>query len=76
MRIGVVGLGYVGLPLVVAFCEAGHEVVGVDTDSRMVEALASGRSHIEDVSDDVARLLSPVAFGRPRATPSWRRRTR
>ena len=51
MRIGVVGLGYVGLPLVVAFCEAGHEVVGVDTDSRMVEALASGRSHIEDVPD-------------------------
>jgi UDP-N-acetyl-D-glucosamine dehydrogenase len=53
MRIGVVGLGYVGLPLAVAFCEAGHEVVGVDTDSRVVEALAAGRSHIEDVPDPV-----------------------
>jgi UDP-N-acetyl-D-glucosamine dehydrogenase len=51
MKIGVVGLGYVGLPLVVAFCEAGYDVVGVDTDSRMVERLAAGRSHIEDVSD-------------------------
>ena len=63
MRIGVVGLGYVGLPLVVAFCEAGHEVVGVDTDSRMVEALASGRSHIEDVSD--ASLASISGRFRP-----------
>jgi UDP-N-acetyl-D-glucosamine dehydrogenase len=58
MRIGVVGLGYVGLPLVVAFCEAGHEVVGVDTDSRMVEALASGRSHIEDVPDAALAAIS------------------
>jgi UDP-N-acetyl-D-glucosamine dehydrogenase len=53
MRIGVVGLGYVGLPLVAAFCDAGHEVTGVDTDSRVVEALAAGRSHVEDVSDEV-----------------------
>ena len=53
MRIGVVGLGYVGLPLVVAFCEAGHEVVGVDANSGVVEGLRSGRSHIEDVPDHV-----------------------
>ncbi len=53
MRIGVVGLGYVGLPLAVAFSEAGHDVVGVDTDTRIVEALGAGRSHIEDVSDEV-----------------------
>ncbi|MET0207143.1 MAG: nucleotide sugar dehydrogenase, partial [Thermoleophilaceae bacterium] len=52
MRVGVIGLGYVGLPLVVAFCEEGHEVRGVDTDARVVEALAAGRSHIEDVSDE------------------------
>ena len=51
MKIGVVGLGYVGLPLVVAFCEEGHEVTGVDADSRVVEGLRAGRSHIEDVSD-------------------------
>jgi UDP-N-acetyl-D-glucosamine dehydrogenase len=49
MRVGIVGLGYVGLPLAVAFCEAGHGVVGVDTDARVVEALARGESHVEDV---------------------------
>ena len=48
-RIGIVGLGYVGLPLAVAFAEAGQDVVGVDTDGRVVEALGSGRSHVEDV---------------------------
>src|ERR687893_804970 len=51
-RIGIVGLGYVGLPLAVAFAEAGQDVVGVDTDGRVVEALASGRSHVEDVSHE------------------------
>ena len=39
-RIGVVGLGYVGLPLAVAFCEAGHEVVGVDVNAGVVDALS------------------------------------
>jgi UDP-N-acetyl-D-glucosamine dehydrogenase len=51
MKIGIVGLGYVGLPLAVAFAEAGQHVVGVDADGRVVEALGAGRSHIEDVSD-------------------------
>jgi UDP-N-acetyl-D-glucosamine dehydrogenase len=49
MKIGIVGLGYVGLPLAVAFAEAGHEVVGLDTDARKVEALSEGRSYIEDI---------------------------
>ncbi len=53
MRIGVVGLGYVGLPLAVAFCDVGHEVVGVDVDGRVVEGIAAGRSHIEDVPDEM-----------------------
>src|SRR3954447_17186101 len=52
MKVGIIGLGYVGLPLAVAFCEAGHEVVGVDTDSRTVEALSRSSSHIEDVADE------------------------
>jgi UDP-N-acetyl-D-glucosamine dehydrogenase len=57
MKIGIVGLGYVGLPLAVAFAEAGHEVVGLDTDSRKVEALNEGRSYIEDIPDaDLAPL--------------------
>jgi UDP-N-acetyl-D-glucosamine dehydrogenase len=53
MRIGVVGLGYVGLPLAVGFAEAGYDVVGVDTDTRVIEAVGAGRSHIEDVPDAV-----------------------
>ena len=53
MRIGVVGLGYVGLPLAVGFAEAGYDVVGIDTDTRIIEGLAAGRSHIEDVPDAV-----------------------
>jgi UDP-N-acetyl-D-glucosamine dehydrogenase len=49
MRIGVVGLGYVGVPLAVAFAEAGCDVVGVDVDPGRVAALREGRSPIEDV---------------------------
>jgi UDP-N-acetyl-D-glucosamine dehydrogenase len=52
MKVGIVGLGYVGLPLAVAFADAGLDVVGVDADGRVVEALGAGRSHVEDVSDE------------------------
>ena len=52
VRVGVVGLGYVGLPLAVAFAEAGHSVVGVDTDTRKVAAVAAGESHIEDIPSE------------------------
>ena len=58
MKIGIVGLGYVGLPLAAAFAEAGHEVVGLDTDPRKVEGLNAGRSHVEDVGD---AALAPLA---------------
>ena len=58
MKIGVVGLGYVGLPLVVAFCEEGHEVIGVDADTRVVEGLEARRSHIEDVPDSTLAAVS------------------
>jgi UDP-N-acetyl-D-glucosamine dehydrogenase len=51
MKIGVVGLGYVGLPLAVAFAEADHEVVCFDVDSGKVEALNEGRSYVEDIAD-------------------------
>ena len=64
MRIGIVGLGYVGLPLAVEFCEAGQEVVGVDSDSRTVEDLVASRSHIEDVPSErlaaIAGSLHPT----------------
>jgi UDP-N-acetyl-D-glucosamine dehydrogenase len=49
MQIGIVGLGYVGLPLAVAFAEAGHEVVGYDVDRDRIERLGRGESDVEDV---------------------------
>jgi UDP-N-acetyl-D-glucosamine dehydrogenase len=57
VQIGVIGLGYVGLPLAVAFAEAGHEVIGLDLDPAKVEALNGGRSYIEDVPDSA---LAPL----------------
>jgi UDP-N-acetyl-D-glucosamine dehydrogenase len=48
--IGVIGLGYVGLPLAVAFAEEGCEVIGVDADPRKVQEIEQGRSYVEDVS--------------------------
>jgi UDP-N-acetyl-D-glucosamine dehydrogenase len=57
MKIGIVGLGYVGLPLAVAFAEAGQEVVGLDLDPAKVAALTANRSYIEDVPDSA---LAPL----------------
>jgi UDP-N-acetyl-D-glucosamine dehydrogenase len=51
MKVGIVGLGYVGLPLAVAFAEEGREVVCLDLDSAKTAALAAGRSYIEDIDD-------------------------
>ena len=48
-RIGIIGLGYVGLPLAVEFAKAGFPVTGLDTDLDRVTALATGRSHVPDV---------------------------
>lgn len=48
-RIGVLGLGYVGLPLAVAFAEEGFSVFGIDVDAQRVEAIERGESYIPDV---------------------------
>jgi UDP-N-acetyl-D-glucosamine dehydrogenase len=57
-KVGVVGLGYVGLPLAVAFAEEGCEVLGVDVDARKVHELASGHSYVADVDDERLRAVS------------------
>jgi UDP-N-acetyl-D-glucosamine dehydrogenase len=49
MTVGIVGMGYVGLPLAVAFAKAGHRVIAMDIDSRRVAALEAGESYIEDI---------------------------
>ena len=63
MKIGIVGLGYVGLPLAMEFADAGHAVIGVDVDLAKVQALREDRSHIEDVPDSrLARLAERCSF--------------
>ena len=57
-RVGVVGLGYVGLPLSIAMHRSGYEVVGVDVDTETVERLQNGESTVSDISDsDVAAAV-------------------
>lgn len=56
--VAVIGLGYVGLPLAVAFAEGGFRVIGIDVDPHKVEAIARGESYIQDVP---SRQLSAVA---------------
>ncbi len=53
--VGVIGLGYVGLPLALAFAQEGCEVIGVDLDQRKLDALAAGDSYVEDVSSEALR---------------------
>jgi UDP-N-acetyl-D-glucosamine dehydrogenase len=56
--LAVLGLGYVGLPLSREFCRAGFRVFGVDNSAKVHEALASGKSHIDDVSDvEIAEMF-------------------
>jgi UDP-N-acetyl-D-glucosamine dehydrogenase len=70
-RIGVIGLGYVGLPLAIEFARAGFDVTGFDVDESKVSALNAARSYILDVKDhEVADL---VAAGRLRATSDMSR---
>jgi UDP-N-acetyl-D-glucosamine dehydrogenase len=61
-RLGVVGMGYVGLPLSLEFIEAGFPVAGIDVDASKVARMRDGVSHIEDVSGE--RLGAALATGR------------
>jgi UDP-N-acetyl-D-glucosamine dehydrogenase len=62
-KVGIVGLGYVGLPLAVEFAKAGFRVVGYDVSERVVTALDAGRSHVQDVSSaDLAALVRSGMF--------------
>jgi UDP-N-acetyl-D-glucosamine dehydrogenase len=60
-RVAVVGLGYVGLPLAIAFAEAGLDVEGIDVSEARVATILSGRSPIDDVTDE--RLGNALSGG-------------
>jgi UDP-N-acetyl-D-glucosamine dehydrogenase len=63
MSIGIVGLGYVGLPLAVAFADAGEDVIGVRVAPAKVAGLRAGRSHIEDIpSEWLERVAGRVEY--------------
>ncbi len=68
---GVVGLGYVGLPLVIELARAGFRVLGFDINAGVVAGLSAGRSHVKDVSE--AELTAAIASGRFEATTDMAR---
>src|SRR3954463_6828637 len=68
-RVGVIGLGYVGLPLAVEFAKAGIRVTGFEIDQSRVDRLNRGRSYIQDVPTPVLRDL--VRKGMLRATMNF-----
>jgi UDP-N-acetyl-D-glucosamine dehydrogenase len=57
--IGIVGLGYVGLPLTIRYCEVGYKVIGFDIDPTKISVLAQGKSYIEHIpSDSIQRAVA------------------
>jgi UDP-N-acetyl-D-glucosamine dehydrogenase len=68
-RVAVLGLGYVGLPLVVAFGEAGFVVTGIDPDKKKVDTINRRESHIQDVSSEQVACL--VDAGKLKATTDF-----
>ena len=65
-HIGVIGLGYVGLPLAVEFAKAGFPVTGIDVDESKVAAIDAGENYIPDIADDTLKTL--VSSGNLQAT--------
>lgn len=68
-KVGIVGLGYVGLPLAVEFANAGFDITGIDVRESKIEALNSGRSYIQDVPTEALR--PHVESGKFRATTDF-----
>jgi UDP-N-acetyl-D-glucosamine dehydrogenase len=57
-KIGVIGLGYVGLPLVIEFCKSGFSLTGLDIDEKKIEALSQGKSFIKHIPDEKIQALN------------------
>jgi UDP-N-acetyl-D-glucosamine dehydrogenase len=61
-QVGIVGLGYVGLPLLTCFSEAGFRVLGFDVDADKVAALAAGQSTVEHIQSQAIRAALAAGF--------------
>jgi len=68
-EIGIIGMGYVGLPLAVEFARSGLHVTGIDIDTKRVEEINSGKSYIQDTDSEELSLL--VKNGRLKATDDF-----
>ena len=62
--VGIIGLGYVGLPLVLRFCEVGFQVLGFDTDARKVERLNRGESYIKHIPSELLAAARQLREGK------------
>jgi len=63
VKVSIIGQGYVGLPLAIAAVEAGHEVVGIDSNQKLIEKVSSGNSPILDISNQqISRAISSKRF--------------
>ena len=60
--VGIIGLGYVGLPLARAFSRGGFRVLGFDTDANKVQTLNHGESYIRQIPDEEVRELRRTGF--------------
>lgn len=69
-RVGIIGMGYVGLPLAVEFANAGFSVTGLDVDAERIRSLRSGCSHIPDVPSDAVRDLLKEGRFNPTTDPA------
>lgn len=69
-KIGVIGLGYVGLPLAIEFVNAGYEVIGIDVDETKINSINLGENYIKDVDD--IKLERAVSEGFFKATNDFR----
>ena len=70
-KVGIIGMGYVGLPLVLRFCEQGFRVLGFDVDNEKVASLKKGRSYIQTISSK--RISQFVRGGQLDATDDFSR---
>src|SRR4051794_26714291 len=68
-HVGVIGLGYVGLPLAVEFAKAGFQVTGIDVQQSKVDLVNKGESYIQDIPTET--LSSLVKSGKIKATTDF-----
>jgi len=73
--VGVIGLGYIGLPLALAIHEANFNVIGLEVDAATVDVLKDGHSTVENIPDAKLTKAQSLRFHWRQRTTSWPRRT-